>query len=146
MAILRSIKTLANQTSAYKTRIRVVRAMFAVIEAHVGSAGVLDTKHLNVMVNAIVSAMPQRSITAVSDPNPDKDLTRTVLDVLAKLVAYFSAHNARPDSKTFAQVISPALALGYPKVASAVAQDMIDLGISPEKPVAQDVLKAVSNT
>ncbi|KAL9603958.1 MAG: hypothetical protein Q9179_002020 [Wetmoreana sp. 5 TL-2023] len=143
MAILNSLKGLADPTSAYTARIQAIRTMFIVIEAYVGSAGVLDTRHLNLVTRMLVSVMPQCPMTMPTRSIRNSDhLTQVVLDTLTKMVGYFNTHNAAADSGTFTAVTSPALSRGYPDLARIASQDMMNFGLSPNKLAAQDLLQA----
>ena len=147
MGILKPLKALVGQMSPYKTKAGIVRAMFSAVEAYVGSAGVLTTQHLNFIIATIIGAMPQRSAKVMIESNPaDEGLPNDMLEVLAKLAAVFSGHNATPNEVTFAQIISTAVSRGYPEVALAAAQDMVDMGVPLSEQVALDLLKAVSCT
>ncbi|KAL8874148.1 MAG: hypothetical protein Q9174_000486 [Haloplaca sp. 1 TL-2023] len=143
MGILKPLKALVGQMSPYKTKARIVRAMFSAVEAYIGSAGVLTTQHLNFMIATVVGAMPRRSAKSIIESNlADEGLPNDMLGVLAKLATVFGGHNAAPNQVTFAQIICTAVSRGYPEIASAAAQDMVDMGISPSEQVALDLLKA----
>ncbi|KAL8737069.1 MAG: hypothetical protein Q9181_002054 [Wetmoreana brouardii] len=143
MAILNSLKGLVDPTSAYTARIQAIRTMFIVIEAHVGSAGLLDTRHLNLVTRMFVSVMPQCPMAMPTQSIRNTEhLTRIVLDTLTKTVGYFNTHNAAADSGTFAAITSPALSRGYPELVRMASQDMMNLGLSPNKLAAQDLLQA----
>ncbi|KAL8972877.1 MAG: hypothetical protein Q9183_000304 [Haloplaca sp. 2 TL-2023] len=143
MGILKPLKALVSQMSPYKTQAGIVRAMFSAVEAYIGSAGVLTTQHLNFIIATIIGAMPQRSAKVMIESDPAVEgLPNDMLEVLAKLAAVFSGHNATPNEVTFAQIISTAVSRGYPEIALAAAQDMVDMGVPKSEQVAFDLLKA----
>ena len=143
-ALLDSLKKLADQASNQSSKAELVRAMFQAMEAYVGSAGVLDTKHLNILTRAVVCAMPPLPATASSEPpEDDRGILRTVVDLFKQLFTYFAQHNAQPDSITFNGTIPVALSLGYPLLAKILLEDMVVLGLSPNMPTAQSLMTAV---
>lgn len=147
MAILNSLKNLANRVSHHTEQVQLIQAIFCVVEAYVGSAGQLNSQHLNVLTNAFVSAMPPKpAATPTELTKGDNDVTDMVVDFFAKLFRYSVRHNASPNSITFGEIISKALSLGYADLAKVAFQDMLSLNISPSEPTAVSVIKAVSAT
>ncbi|KAL8913620.1 MAG: hypothetical protein Q9171_001585 [Xanthocarpia ochracea] len=141
--LLDSLKKLADQTSNQSSKADLVRAMFQAMEAYVGSAGVLDTRHLNILTRAVVCAMPPLPATASTEPpEDDRGILEPVVDLFKQLFKYFAQHNAQPDSITFNGTIPVALSLGYPLFAKILLEDMVVLGLSPNLPTAQSLMTA----
>ncbi|KAL9587156.1 MAG: hypothetical protein Q9212_000429 [Teloschistes hypoglaucus] len=143
MALLKSIKTLADHISTYTVKIKIIKAIVSMLEAYVGSGGVLSTRHLNMIARTLVSALPQNHTTRSKTPFTPRveDMTRTIVGLLTNLIHYFSLGNARPNRVTFDGIISQALLQGYPNLAKVALQDMQELDLSPEKSAVLDLLR-----
>ncbi|KAL8943314.1 MAG: hypothetical protein Q9216_001157 [Gyalolechia sp. 2 TL-2023] len=142
--LLKSLKGLSSRNSDYSARIQSTRAMFDVVEAYVGSAGPLDTIHLNIITSAVCSVIPsQPSAMLINMADGRKDLTTMVVDLFTQLVNAFAQHNAPPNKVTFEEIISKALLLRYPEIASVAVQDMIALGTVPGESTVTEILTAV---
>ncbi|KAL8694286.1 MAG: hypothetical protein Q9218_001054 [Villophora microphyllina] len=144
MALLKSIKALADRTNAYTTKVSMVKAAFLVLEAYIGSGGVLSTMHLNMVARSLISALPRNHITKSGQrlTQDIENITKTSVDTLTSILDHFSTSNAPPNRVTFDGIISPALSLGYPNLVQVALQDMRDLDLWPEKPAALDLLRA----
>ncbi|KAL8727306.1 MAG: hypothetical protein Q9166_006137 [cf. Caloplaca sp. 2 TL-2023] len=142
-AILVRLKKLADQVSKCTFKIDVVRTMFQTIEAYIGSAGILNTRHLNILIRAVVYTMPPLPAPMATESSEDgKDVTKSVIDLFKQLLGYFAQHNAVPDAVTFNGTIVVALSLGYPLLARALFEDMVNLSLSPNEQTAQSLLEA----
>lgn len=142
--ILKTLKDLANRVTNYSTRLQLVGAMFRVAEAYTGSAGRLDSIHLNVLTRAFVNAIPRMPVaTPAGSTDRQARLQNTVAEVLAKLFAFCHRHNVSPTSATFGEIISGAVLSGYVNLAKTAFQDMVSLNILPNEPTAVCMLKAV---
>ncbi|KAL8999758.1 MAG: hypothetical protein Q9169_001431 [Polycauliona sp. 2 TL-2023] len=140
-ALLDSLKKLAERASSQSTKVGVVRAMLQVVEAYTGSAGVLNTRHLNILTRAVVCAMPRVPVAACTESaQNDKNIVQTVIDIFKQLFALFAQHNALPDPITFNGTIPAALSLGYPLLSRRLFKDMVTLDLSPNVPTAQSLL------
>lgn len=146
MALLKSMKALADHISTYTLKINIIKAIFSMLEAYVGSGGMLSTRHLNMIARTLVSALPQNHTIRSRNPVALKveDMTRIICNVLANIIHYFSLGNAPPNRVTFDGIISQALLQGYPNLAKVALQDMKESNLSPEKPAALDLLRGVS--
>ena len=143
-AILKSLQGPLDQGSHYDTRIQLIQAMLHVVEAHLGSAGSLDTTHLNMVVSALCTVMPSQPTTMLTRAtNDSKDLTNTVMDLFAKLFEHFAHHSAPPGTVTFEKILSKALSLGYPDLATVASQDMMALRLIPRRSVITKMLQTV---
>lgn len=143
-AILNSLKGLSSLDSDYNVRIQLTGAMFNVVEAYVGSAGSLDTIHLNIITSAVCSVMPpQPSAKLINLRDGSKDLAATILDLFAKLFKVFAQQNAPPNKVTFEEIISKALLLRYPNIADVALQDMTALGMLPRESTVTEIVKKV---
>lgn len=143
-AILNSLKGFLSPDSDYNIKTQLIKALFAVIEAYVGSAGLLNTIHLNIITNALCSVIPPKSSTGFINTTDDgQDLSSKVVDLLAKLVKAFAQQKAPPNKNTFEKIISSALLLQYPNVANVAVQDMMVLGMVPQESTTIEILKAV---
>ncbi|KAL8938792.1 MAG: hypothetical protein Q9211_003043 [Gyalolechia sp. 1 TL-2023] len=135
-AILNSLKGLSSLDSDYSVKIQLIRAMFDIVEAYVGSAGSLDTIHLNIITSAVCSVMPpQPSAKIINMADGSKDIAATVLALFAKLVKVFAQQDAPPNQVTFEEIISKALLLQYPNIADVALQDMTALGMMPRESI-----------
>lgn len=144
-AVLDSLKKLADHASRPSTKVGVVRTMFQAVEAYTGSAGVLNTRHLNILTRAVVCAMPRVPATACTESSGGNNgIIKIVVDLFKQLFAYFTQHNALPDPITFNGTIPIALSFGYPLLAKTLFEDMVILGLSPNVPMAQSLLTTVS--
>lgn len=143
-AILNSLRGLLSPDSDYSTRTQVIRAFFSVVEAYVGSAGLLDTIHLNIITSAICSVIPPQPGAPFTKTEDSEDLSSTVLDLLAKLVKVFAQRNAPPNNTTFEKIISSALLLRYPNVAIVTVQDMMAFGMVPQESTVVEILRAAA--
>ncbi|KAI4195149.1 MAG: hypothetical protein LQ350_007383 [Teloschistes chrysophthalmus] len=143
MALLKSMKALADHISTYTFKIKIIEAIVSMLEAYVASGGVLSTSHLNMIARALVSALPQNHTIRSKNPVTLKveDMTRLIVGVLTNIIQYFSLSNARPNRVTFDGIISQVLLQGYPNLAKVALQDMRELNLSPEKPAALDLLR-----
>ncbi|KAL8642721.1 MAG: hypothetical protein Q9228_000606 [Teloschistes exilis] len=143
MALLKSMKALADHISTYTVKINIIKAIVSMLEAYVGSGGMLSTRHLNMIARTLVSALPQNHTVRSRNPAALKveDMTRTIVDVLTNVIYYFSLGNAPPNRVTFDGIISQALLQGYPNLAKVALQDMKESNFSPEKPAALDLLQ-----
>ncbi|KAI4263485.1 MAG: hypothetical protein L6R42_001365 [Xanthoria sp. 1 TBL-2021] len=140
-AVLDSLKKLADHASRPSTKVGVVRTMFQAVEAYTGSAGVLNTRHLNILTRAVVCAMPRVPATACTESSGGNNgIIKIVVDLFKQLFAYFTQHNALPDPITFNGTIPIALSFGYPLLAKTLFEDMVILGLSPNVPMAQSLL------
>ncbi|KAL9026964.1 MAG: hypothetical protein Q9196_004451 [Gyalolechia fulgens] len=144
-AILNSLKGLSSLDSDYSVKIQLIRAMFDVVEAYVGSAGSLDTIHLNIITSAVCSVMPpQPSAKIINMADGSKDIAATVLALFAKLVKVFAQQDAPPNQVTFEEIISKALLLQYPNIADVALQDMTALGMMPRESIVTELLKTAA--
>lgn len=145
-AVLECLKRLSDQASKYTFKIDAIRAMFQVTEAYAGSAGILNTRHLNILSRAIVSTMPPLpSTTSTEPPVDDKDVMRSVIDLFKQLFGYFAEHKAEPDSATFNGIIPVTVSLGYPTLARVLLEDVGILGLSLNEQTARSLLEVVSS-
>ncbi|KAL9595831.1 MAG: hypothetical protein Q9219_006208 [cf. Caloplaca sp. 3 TL-2023] len=141
--VLKSMRALADKLSEYSARTALIRAMFQVVEAYVGSAGKLNTIHLNIVIEAVCTTMPSQP---VENPSKNTDAIKKFLnDVVAtsgKILEYFTSHHAPPNQVTFRTIISKASSLGYPDLVKVAAHDMMALGIMFDESMAADLMKA----
>ncbi|KAI4098620.1 MAG: hypothetical protein LQ339_006353 [Xanthoria mediterranea] len=141
--MLDNLKKLADHTSSPSTKVGVVRAMFQMVEAYTGSAGVLNSRHLNILTRAVVCAMPRVPATVCTESSgSDEGIVMVVFDLFKRLFAYFAQHNALPDPITFHGTIPKALSLGYPLLAKILFDDMVILDLSPSVPTAESLMTA----
>ena len=143
--MLDSLKKLADHTSSPSTKVAVVRAMFQTVEAYTGSAGILNSRHLNILTRAVICAMPRVPATVCTESSASNEgIIQVVFDLFKRLFAYFAQHHALPNQITFDGTIPIALSLGHPLLAKILFEDMVILDLSPSVPTAESLMTAVS--
>ncbi|CAL8579119.1 hypothetical protein XPA_004875 [Xanthoria parietina] len=141
--MLDSLKKLADHTSSPSTKVAVVRAMFQTVEAYTGSAGILNSRHLNILTRAVICAMPRVPATVCTESSASNEgIVQVVFDLFKRLFAYFAQHHALPNQITFDGTIPIALSLGHPLLAKILFEDMVILDLSPSVPTAESLMTA----
>ncbi|KAL8840921.1 MAG: hypothetical protein Q9170_001114 [Blastenia crenularia] len=144
-AILNSLKGLAGSLNDYNTKVRLIRTIFSVLEAYIGSGGSVNTIHLNIITAAVCSVIPSESVmTPVNILEGSKHLRNVIVDLFARLFGFFICRSVSPNLVTFGEVISQALHFGHFDVAKVAASDMLALGIVPKYSTATDMLKTAA--